>query len=55
MSKKMNVNIEGVLDLSDGFIKLDVQGVDKQVLLAELINEFDGKTVKITVAYGEEL
>ncbi|MEF9983712.1 MAG: hypothetical protein RR710_04135 [Oscillospiraceae bacterium] len=51
----MNTSVEGILDLTDGFIKFEVEDVDDPVLLAELIKEFNGKKIKITAAYGEEL
>ena len=55
ITKKSNVNVQGVLDLTDGFIKLEVEDHDEPVLLADLIKEYSGLEVKITVAYGEEL
>ncbi|MEG3007039.1 MAG: hypothetical protein RR806_06180 [Oscillospiraceae bacterium] len=55
ITKKMNTSVEGILDLTDGFIKFEVEDVDDPVLLAELIKEFNGKKIKITAAYGEEL
>lgn len=55
ITKKSNVTVQGILDLTDGFIKLEVEDHDAPVLLTDLIKEYDGLDVKITVAYGEEL
>lgn len=55
INKKMNTSIEGILDLTDGIIKFEVEDVDDPVSLADLIKEYDGKKIKITAAYGEDL
>lgn len=51
----MSVNIQGILDLRNGVIKLEVEDIDEPVVFSELIKEFDGKSVKISLSYGEDL
>lgn len=51
----MSVDVKGVLDLSDGIIKIEVEDFDEPIIFTELIKEFDGKEVKIALSYGEEL
>lgn len=55
INKKMNTSIEGILDLTDGIVKLEVEDIDDPVVLADLIKEFNGKKIKVTASYGEEL
>ena len=55
INKKMSVNIQGILDLRNGVIKLEVEDIDEPVVFSELIKEFDGKSVKISLSYGEDL
>lgn len=53
ISKKKVVNAQGTLDI-DG-MKLEVEGMDTPVQLSELLKDFDGLDVKITIAYGEDI
>jgi hypothetical protein len=55
ISKKNTVTAQGVLDLTDGIVKLEVEGLTDPVTLSELAKDFDGLDVKITIAYGEEI
>lgn len=55
VNKKMSFDAKGILDLTNGVIKIEVEDMDNPLVLADLIKEFDGREVKITIAYGEEL
>ena len=55
ITKKNTLNVQGSLDLTDGFIMVEVEDHDQPVSLAELAKEYEGKDIKITIAYGEEL
>lgn len=55
MVKKFGAAIDGILSLDDGQITLEVDGVDEPISLADFIKEFDGKSVKISVGYANEI
>ena len=55
ISKKNTLSAQGTLDLTDGIIKLEVEGKDEPITLSELAKDFDGLDVKITIAYGEDI
>lgn len=55
INKKMSVDVKGVLDLTDGIVRVEVEDVDAPVIFSELVKEFDGKDVKIALTFGEEL
>lgn len=52
ISEKYSLNVEGVLDVEE--LTIDVEEIGTK-LLKELIKTFDGKNVKISVSYGEEI
>lgn len=53
ISKKKVVNAQGTLNI-DG-MKLEVEGVDTPVQLSDLLKDFDGLDVKLSVTYGEDI
>lgn len=55
INKKMSVDIKGVLDLTDGIVRIEVEDVEVPIVFTELVKEFDGKDVKIALTFGEEL
>lgn len=55
MSKKYSATITGVLDLSDGIVKVCIEDVEEPVILADFIEDFADKEVKISVSYGDDL
>ena len=55
INKKMSVDIKGILDLTDGIVRVEVEDTDSPIVFAELVKEFDGKEVKIALTFGEEL
>ncbi len=55
ISKKNTLNIKGTLDLSDGIVKIEVEGKDEPVVFADIAKEFDGLDVKLTVDYGQDI
>lgn len=55
VNKKMSFDAKGILDLTDGIIKIEVEDMDEPLVLADFIKEFDSREIKVTVAYGQEL
>ncbi len=55
INKKMCVDIKGILDLTDGIVRVEVEDVDTPIIFSELVKEFDGKEVKIALTFSEEL
>ena len=53
ISKKKVVNAQGTLDING--MKLEVEGVDTPVSIADLLKDFDGLDVKLSVTYGEDI
>jgi hypothetical protein len=53
ISKKQVVNAQGTLDING--MKLEVEGVDTPVQLSDLLKDFDGLDVKLSVTYGEDV
>ena len=45
--------ITGVLNLEDGFIKIEREDNEPPIIIADDINRLDGKVVTITVACDE--
>ncbi len=55
ISKKNTLSAQGILDLTDGIIKLEVEGQDTPVTLSELAKDFDGLNVKINITFNEDI
>lgn len=54
VKKKYNVNIKGVLNItSDGRIVMSIEDIG-DMYLDEILEEFDGREVKISVVYDED-
>lgn len=54
VKKKYNVNIKGVLNItSDGRIVMSVEDIG-DMPLDEILEDFDGREVKIAVTYDED-
>lgn len=52
INEKYSLNVEGVLDVKEMTIDVEEIGTKQ---LSDLIKTFDGKNVKISVSYGEEI
>ena len=56
INRKYSCDIKGIISTYDGIITVEVEDVEKPIVLADFIKDFVGKSdVKISVAYGEEL
>lgn len=55
INKKFSLGITGILNLDDGIPKLDVEDVKDSISLTDVIKEFDGKEIKLTLKYQEKL
>ena len=53
ISKKKSINAQGTLDING--MKLEVEDVPDPVVLSELLKDFDGLDVKLSVTYGEDI
>ena len=52
ISEKYSLNVEGILDVKEMTIDVEEIGTKN---LKDSMNTFDGKCVKISVTYGEEI
>jgi hypothetical protein len=55
VNKKSTIKVRGILDLSDGIVKLEVEDVEEPVVLADLLKEFDGFNIQISADYSKDL
>ena len=54
INRKYSCDIKGIISTDDGIITVEVEDVEKPIVLADFIKDFVGKPdVKISVAYGE--
>ena len=54
INKKYACDIKGIISVDDGIITVEVEDVEKPIVLADFIKDFVCKPdVKISVAYGE--
>ena len=54
INKKYACDIKGIISVDDGIITVEVEDVEKPIVLADFIKDFVGKPdVKIAVSYGE--
>jgi hypothetical protein len=52
ISEKFSLSVEGILDIEE--MTVDVEEIGTKSL-KELLKDFNDKTVKISVTYGEEI
>lgn len=52
--KKYNVSAQGVLDIVDGELYISVEDGAQDVNIAKLLEDFNGRPVKISCSYDEE-
>ncbi|WP_206459432.1 hypothetical protein [Anaerovorax sp. IOR16] len=56
IKKKMGIDILGTIDIKENNgIFIEVQDIDKPMNLADLIKDFNGLEVKISLAQSEEI
>lgn len=55
INKKYGADIKGILSITEGKIEFEVEDTPKPVDLANFISDFNGKEIKATFVYGEEL
>ena len=55
ITTKNSLNAKGTLNLSDNNIVLEVEDVDTPVALIDLLKDFDGKEVTISVNHSNDL
>ena len=54
INRKYSCDIKGIISTDDGIITVEVEDVEKPIVLADFIKDFVGKPdVKIAVSYGE--
>lgn len=54
LSEKYSLSVEGILDIRDGDIVVEVDDIGEKNL-AGLLAKFNGSNVKISVSFGNEL
>lgn len=52
--KKYNVSAQGLLTIDSGRLYINCEDGVQDLSLAELLEDFDGRTVKISVSFDEE-
>ena len=55
MNKKFSADIAGVLTVEDSVLLIEIEDVAEPVILANFLEDFNGKEVKISCGYKEEL
>ena len=54
INRKYSCDIKGIISTDDSIITVEVEDVEKPIVLADFIKDFVGKPdLKISVAYGE--
>ena len=54
INRKYSCDIKGIISTDDSIITVEVEDVEKPIVLADFIKDFVGKPdVTISVAYGE--
>lgn len=52
--KKYNVSAQGILNIDNGELYISVEDGIQDVNIAKLLEDFDGRPVKISCSYDEE-
>ena len=52
--RKYSVSAKGILDIADGGIFIEDEDTGEAIDLRDLLEDFNEKTVKLTVNYDEE-
>jgi len=55
VNKKITLNIQGIVDVSDGKITIEVEDVETPMDLTDLIQDFNGLETKITLSHGVDI
>ena len=55
VNKKFGLDITGTIDLDSLDVLFEVEGLSEPVSLAELADEFNGKEVKLSIAFTDQL
>ena len=54
-SKKNALSIKGIYNIEDGKILIEVEDVDDPIDLANVLTEFQGKEITLTITQNTEL
>lgn len=52
--KKYALNANGVLNIADGVVELENTDTGECISFAELLNDFNNRLIKFSVAYDED-
>lgn len=56
LTMKSALSVKGIMDIhDDGSIWLEVEDINDPINLAELADNFNGKPIKLSITYDEEL
>lgn len=52
--KKYSLKAEGILDIHDDLIGLEIEGTGEFISLVDLLSDFKDKTVKLSINYDKD-
>lgn len=55
MNKSYKAEISGILSIEDGIISVLVENVEESILLANFVEDFNDKEVKISIGYKQDV
>ena len=54
ITRKYALNAKGILDIGQTSVGIEIPDTGEIVALSELLEDFDGRSVKLSVTYDEE-
>ena len=54
ITRKYALNAKGILDIGPTSVGIEIPDTGEIVALSELLEDFDGRSVKLSVTYDEE-
>ena len=54
ITKKYALNAKGILDVTGNSVGIEIPDTGEIVALSDLLEDFDGRSIKLSVAYDEE-
>jgi hypothetical protein len=55
VTKKQSLSAKGILFIDNGELTLDVEDVETPMLLADLLESFNGQEIQISVNHSDEV
>lgn len=54
VTKKYSLNADGILDIKDGVVSIEIQDSGEIIDLATLLSDFADRSIKLSVNYSED-